>query len=534
MKRSLDINDIDEICFLQILSYFENKTFKISLLKDAVRKLEGRYINKRSSKSVCSHAKRQKVSDIYVLQHHTICHAILLSYGEDVDILPCCDLVFLYQHIRPLGYDDSLEEQRVFLFCDYKHIASKLITMLSNDDIKFTLVGCYLELVALLHRRDEIIEFFFQNLANIEPHEYVCLLNGLTTFGQNPALVKFHPNLCKEIMIHAGMEVFNAFCRPVGWTENDKNFVLIEADLLLNKLYVNINTNRQSKESEKFKIGVPYFINFFDIDGSRYVGCYVYENLIEKGFLNIVESLFEKLKQNAQEIIPKNVKQFLEGLLNDGKRSSIVSQFKEFFEAVLFKYGKLSAHLESSCEMEFGRERRPQAVGREDGTYFVYWDINYIKRMYMNPMAEYFLEHGFRSNNEKFVRTMYEQFVSEKAGDESVNDDSKSRLDDGQNIDEDENDWAVKYTKVTFDDYPGDVIWVDEKGEIVHISINNGFVKRAFREKYPIFYVDTVCVRLFRFLFKVEPYLKADMNTYSKRMALLQKKFHSLYKYCSK
>lgn len=338
-----------------------------------------------------------------------------------------------------------------------------------------------------------------------------------------------------------------------------------EADLLLNKLYVNINTSRQSKESEKFKIGVPYFINFFDSDGSTCVGCYVYENLIEKGFLNIEESLFEKLKQNAQEIIPKNVKQFLEGLFNDGKRSSIVSQFKEFFEAVLFKYGsiptvlqlcipststiinpnlikvddklltgKLSAHLKSSCEMEFGRERRPQAVGREDGTYFVYWDINYIKRMYMNPMAEYFLEHGFRSNNEKFVRTMYEQFVSEKAEDESVNDDSESRLDDRQNIDEDENDWAAKYTKVTFDVYPGDNIWVDEKGEIVHISINNGFVKRAFREKYPFFYVDTVCVRLFLVLFKVEPYLKADMNTYSKRMALLQKKFHSLYKYCSK
>lgn len=128
---------------------------------------------------------------------------------------------------------------------------------------------------------------------------------------------------------------------------------------------------------------------------------------------------------------------------------------------------------------------------------------------------------------------MYEQFVSEKERDESVNDDSESRLNDRQNIDEVENDWATKYTKVTFDEYPGDEIWVDEKDQIAHISINNGFVKRAFKEQNPIFYVNTICARLFLFLYEVEPYLEANMNTHSKRMALLERKFHSLYKYCT-
>ncbi|CAG2252349.1 unnamed protein product [Mytilus edulis] len=96
IKSSLDMEDIDERCFQHILSYFGSKKFRRSLLKAAVCKLDGTYFNlQSSSESSCDNSKRQKVSDIYVLQHNTIQEAILVSYGDDADVLPFCDLTFM-------------------------------------------------------------------------------------------------------------------------------------------------------------------------------------------------------------------------------------------------------------------------------------------------------------------------------------------------------------------------------------------------------------------------------------------------------
>lgn len=331
----------------------------------------------------------------------------------------------MYQYIRPKGYANSLDEH--IIFCDYKHIASTLINLLSTDDITFTIVGCYLALVALLQRRDEIIKFFFQNLRDFKPNEYACLINGLTSFGSNPALVKFHPNLCKEILIHAGMQVFRAFCRPIGWTENDTDFIEIETNVLMKKLYHIIDTSRlkeNCQELEESIGGFYYIFKMFDSKGSRYnVGYYVFEILITKGFLDIVESLFEKVRQNSQKIIPMHVKEFVDGLLDGGKRSCIVSQFKEFFEAVLFKYGsiptvlqfcipststitkpnlikvddrlltgKLSAYLESACEL--GLNPKLPAESRENGAYFVYCDNDYLKKQNNKIIDDFLFKYG--------------------------------------------------------------------------------------------------------------------------------------------
>lgn len=99
-------------------------------LKEAVRKLEGIYINNRSSESASNHAKLPEVSDIYDLQHNTIKEAILVSYGDDADVLSFCDTVFLCEYIRPKEYKQFVDNQMVFLFCDYMLIAKKLISML--------------------------------------------------------------------------------------------------------------------------------------------------------------------------------------------------------------------------------------------------------------------------------------------------------------------------------------------------------------------------------------------------------------------
>lgn len=137
----------------------------------------------------------------------------------------------------------------------------------------------------------------------------------------------------------------------------------------------------------------------------------------------MVETLFSTLKQNAQNICPTDIKEFLDGPLDKGKRSSIVSNFKEFFETLLFKYGsiptilqlcrsvsasisnsniilvddrllttKLSAFLEAAAGFSPFFKRLTPDVSREDGSYFVYWDENYFEIV----IAEYIPEHGLK------------------------------------------------------------------------------------------------------------------------------------------
>ncbi|XP_071146076.1 uncharacterized protein [Mytilus edulis] len=565
IKRSLDMNNIDKKCFQDILSYFESKTMIMLLLKEAVLKLEGTYITKSSSESAFDFIKRQQVSDIYVLQHDTIREAILLSYGDDVDVLSFCDIYFVCEYIRPKEYKQSVDDKIVFLFCDYKSIVQKLISMLSIDDATSILVGSYLEVVALSKRLDNMIMFFFQNLKDVKPKDYKSLLNGLTCFGKNPDVVRFHPNLCKTIMMQSGLRVFCAFCRPKGWTEKDAYFVEIETDVLIEKLYSFVDSN---KLKENYLESEDYYWNLFDTRGGRHnTGNYVFEYLIEQGFCDIVESFFEQLKQNLQNISPIHVKELLDGLLDGEKRSTIVSQFKDFFEAVLFKYGsiskilqlcipststinnpnlikvddrlltgKLSAHLESSCAMECGLETRLTIVSKEDGTHFIYYN-DFFDNIPYSLIAEYILEHGFKSNNHEFVRTMYEQFASDKIekgeDDESVNEDSKICLDNGQNEDETEIDLADKCTKVVFDDYPGDEIWENDDGVIVYIRVRQEFVKKKYREENTLSYLGRTNFHLSLVLRGLKPHLEICKKSESKRMALLKTKFKSLLNHIS-
>lgn len=233
-----------------------------------------------------------------------------------------------------------------------------------------------------------------------------------------------------------------------------------------------------------------------------------------------------------------------------------------FFEAVLFKYGsiptimqlclpftstlsssnkikvddrlltgKLSAYLEYSYELRYFSNTLFPEDSREDGAYFIYRD-DYFKKKTMNLIAEYILEHGFKSNNHEFVRMMYEQLASEQIekseDDESVNEDSEICLDNGQNEDEIENDWAAKYTKVVFDDYPGDEIWEDDNGVIVHIRVRHGFVKKKYRNKNLSYYLGTSNIRLFLVLHDLLQHLVICMESDSKRIALLKTKFESL------
>ncbi|CAC5370497.1 unnamed protein product [Mytilus coruscus] len=302
MKNSINFHDIDEKCFQNVVSciYGESHQVKMSLLKAAVLMLEGKYISRKSASSTSEQCKRPKISDHYVLQHYTIQEAVLISYGEDADILTFCDFSFLQEYIRPKGYIDELSDSMVLSFIDYKPLVKRLISMLSIDDNTCTGVGRYLKVVALLHRRDEIIQFFFQNIKDVKPEQYTRLVNGLTNFGKNGALVDFHSQLCREVMMHAGLTVFLAFCRPIGWVDNDTSFVEMETDFLIKTLLKSFSrldeNGQESKEniSEYFrcfsflKLGLGY--NLYA------VGDYVFKKLMEKGFVNIVELFLTNLK----------------------------------------------------------------------------------------------------------------------------------------------------------------------------------------------------------------------------------------------
>lgn len=200
MKHSIDLEDIDEQFFQTIIStvYDENHKIKRSLLKAAVLVLEGTYIRKMSPVSVKENYKRPIVSEIYVLQHNTIQEALLVSYGDDTDVLKFCYFIFLIEYIRPICYKDELSDRMVLIFTNYVPLAKRLISVLPINDKTCTYVGMYLQIVALLHRRDDIIKFFFHNLECVKPGQYECLLNGLTGFGKNTKFIEFHPELYKE------------------------------------------------------------------------------------------------------------------------------------------------------------------------------------------------------------------------------------------------------------------------------------------------------------------------------------------------
>lgn len=123
----------------------------------------------------------------------------------------------------------------VLLFTEYKPLVKGLISMLSIDNDTCIGIGLYLKIVALFHRRDEII-FFLQNMENVEPEQYIHFVNGLTSLGKNGRIIEFYPELCREIIIHAKLAVFLAFCRPLGWEHNDAHVVEMETDVLIKTL----------------------------------------------------------------------------------------------------------------------------------------------------------------------------------------------------------------------------------------------------------------------------------------------------------
>lgn len=561
IKDTIDLDDIDELPLLNIFSsiYQNDDKLKLSLLMDAVCVLDGTYISKYSINSKPEEIKRPKVSEKYILQHTTIKEAVLISYGIDADILPFCDFRFLQEYIRPKGYIDELNESMVLLFIDYKPLVKRLISMLSIDDITCTGVGRYLKVVALLHRRDEIIQVFFQNIKDVKSKQYTCLLNGLTNFGKNGALVNLHPQLCTEVMVHAGLKVFLAFCRPIGWTDNDTSFVAMETDLLIKtlfKFFGKLKDNGQvSIEDIKEFIRCYSCKEEYEFVNQRYaVGDYVFKYLIVNNFVDVVELLFKHMKQYILQISPIGIKDFLDGLLNEGKRSSIISQYTDFFEDVLFKYGsipaitnlcrplsstvssqniikiddkllagKLSAYLETFHSIS------TLALRREDGKYFIFLDNRFNEMMFTDKIVLYLSEHGFISKNEKFVQVMYEQFVSDKREQSndtgSVGNDFLSRTDEATNQEGTEEKCTVNGKRVVFSDYPGDELRVDENGMVIQSQVKVGSVKFCYRDAYESNYRKTYS-RLYNFLSDLKYML--HWSTPDTVIGLLKLKFECL------
>ncbi|CAG2217830.1 unnamed protein product [Mytilus edulis] len=115
----------------------------------------------------------------------------------------------------------------------------------------------------ILRNRD-LINFDDQNMVMVE--DLFGKLN--IAFNETHIGILDILNSCIRT-VNLSIKIHNNNTRPGGWKENDTNFVEIETDSLLNKLYFNIHTNRHSKEN--FKIGVTYFINYFDNEGRRYL-----------------------------------------------------------------------------------------------------------------------------------------------------------------------------------------------------------------------------------------------------------------------
>lgn len=527
----------------------------MSLLKDAVHILEGTYINKRSPESACNQIKRQKVADIYYLQHSTIQEAILVTYGDDTDVLPICDSWFLFEYVRPNSYQFPTSDHIVYLSTDYKQLAKRLMNILSTDDYTCICVGEYLQKAALLQRHDEIIQFFFEIVDDLGPEQYVCLLNGLTSLGTNTDLVKFHPQLCKILMKNGGWIVFLASCRPMGCSDNDTNFFEIDTETLIEKLVFIIALNRFNENDlnpeENEKKYHPFSLLSKYLNYQYAVGHYVFENLIAKGFIDIAKVLLNKIKHKEHEFRPIHIKEFLDGLLDEGKRSSVVSQFKDFFEAVLFKYGsipiilklcrpltanisnpnmiqvddslltgKLSAHLESS----FGNiSDLKQTVPREEGAYFVHWDYNYFQMQHIKEIAEFIAEHGVKVNNDKFVGTMFEQLIQDIPG--IFNPGYSS--DDEESEDDFEVDLIPVASKIAFDDYPDDELGEDENGEVVRYDVKVGYVRDVYHDRYNHF--GPTYHRLSEFISTLTVQWVLNQDSKYKRMTILWYKFDYIY-----
>ncbi|VDI17071.1 Hypothetical predicted protein [Mytilus galloprovincialis] len=558
IKSSIDVDDIDKNCFQNILSNYENNKIIISLLKEAVRRLDGTYLIKQSSsESSCNNSKRRKVSEIYVRQHFTVKEAILITYGEDVDILSFCDFRFLFEYIRPRGYKFSTSDHMVHHLTDYKLLAKKLISVLSTDDCTCISVGVYLQKVGLMQSDDKLIPFFFETLEDVKPDQYVCLLNGLTNLGKNAHLIKFHPQLCTKIINNGGWIVFLASHRPIGWSYNDTNFFEIETNTLIEKLIFMMTLNRfngkdpNSKENERKCHPLSSLSTFVNYHYA--IGNYVFENLIAKGFIDTAEILLIAITQKEHEINPIHIKEFLDGLLDRGKRASVVSKFKGFFESVLFKYGsiltvlqlcrpltsnitdsnillvddnlltgKLSAHLEST----FGdKSDLKQTVPKESGAYFVHWDYNYFQMGYIDDIARFVLEHGVKVSNDKFVRTMFEKLVSYTPRIEEIFHAGRFELESlFQN--EDEEDVAIAKT-IVLDDYPDEEIGEDENGSVVYRNLKDIFVRRVYQEHCILF--GPTYHRLFEFLSFLMVRWYTNEDSKYERMTILREKFDQLF-----
>lgn len=229
---------------------------------------------------------------------------------------------------------------------------------------------------------------------------------------------------------------------------------------------------------------------------------------------------------------------------------------KIFFEALLFRYGsipiilqlcrpitttisspnliqvddklltaKLSAYLESSAGHKSVSKMFTPFESREDA-YIVYWDEYYFDQKCIGDIAKFIEEHGVYTNNDKFLRLMYEQLVSDKEehsdGEESVHDDSESNSEN--NGDEDVEHSFRKCKKVVFDDYPGDELRVNENGTIFFSKVSVSFIKKVYSET-PLF--KTTYSRLFKFLSLLTmPWFQSRSCT---RMSILKSKFESLY-----
>lgn len=174
------------------------------------------------------------------------------------------------------------------------------MSILLTDYYSCMYVGMYLQNIALLERRDEIIEFFFEIVKDVKPEKYVCLLNGLTSLGTNTDFVKFHPQLCKKIINDGGWIVFLASRRPIGCSDKDTNFFEIEKNKLIEKLIFMVNSNRFKANDliseKKERIYTPYSLLSKLLNYLYVVVMYVFENLIAKGFLDIAETVLENIK----------------------------------------------------------------------------------------------------------------------------------------------------------------------------------------------------------------------------------------------
>lgn len=184
-----------------------------------------------------------------------------------------------------------------------------------------------------------------------------------------------------------------------------------------------------------------------------------------------------------------------------------------------FLKGKLCAYLESACGVKLVLKLAQPEIHRENGAYCVYWDDDYFDMGYICLIAEFCLEHDFRSNNCEFVRTLYDQLVSHKEekseNEERTNDNSVISLEHGKKEDADDEN-SANYTKAV-DELEGD-----------ENILRTGSVKRVHSENTPDYPFRRTYSRLHKFLSHYRDYSFIGNITKCKCMALLRRKFASL------